>query len=101
MGVEDLICSEAFLQRGGRCGKLMRLMDWQRTPLGEPVKWSPGLKASTSIALHSSLPIIIWWDEQLVMLYNDAALDLLGPGHPEAMGRPAHEVLPEIQKAVL
>jgi signal transduction histidine kinase len=101
MSVEDLICSEAFLQRGGRCGKLMRLMDWQRTPLGEPVKWSPGLKASTSIALHSSLPIIIWWDKKLVMLYNDAALDLLGPSHPEAMGRPAREVLPEIQKAVL
>jgi signal transduction histidine kinase len=100
MSVEDQVCSEAFLQKGGRCGKLMRLMNWQRTPLGEPEKWSPGLKAVTSIALHSSLPMIIWWGDMSIMLYNDPALRILGPNHPEAMGRTALDVLPEVQKGV-
>lgn len=96
MSTEDLTSSYQFMMRGGRCGKLMRLMDWQKTLLGSPEIWSPNLKTAISVCLNSRLPIVIWWSEDLVMFYNDACLGILSAKHPEAMGRPGHETWPEV-----
>ncbi|MBV9385796.1 MAG: response regulator, partial [Chroococcidiopsidaceae cyanobacterium CP_BM_ER_R8_30] len=41
-------------------------------------------------------PMVIWWGEDLTLLYNDAWLPILGSKHPQALGRPGQAVWSEI-----
>jgi signal transduction histidine kinase len=100
MSIEDMLSSQAFLQKGGRCGKLIRLMDWRKTSLHDPDEWPQELRAVTNICLHSNIPMIVWWSERLIMLYNDAALRLIGSKHPDAMGAEAGDMLAGFHDAI-
>lgn len=40
-------------------------------------------------AMDSSLATVIWWGEDLLQFYNDAAIEVMGAGHPAAFGAPA------------
>lgn len=46
--------------------------------------------------LHCRTPVFLAWGPELSFLYNDAYLDILGPRHPAALGRPFHQVWPEV-----
>lgn len=82
---------------GGEMGKLMRTLDWSQTPLGTVEQWPQSLRTAVSICLASRFPLLIWWGPELVMLYNDAYLPLLGTTkHPQAMGQRGRECWPEI-----
>ena len=71
-------------------------MDWSDSPLGPTRGWPQSLKTAVSILLTSRYPMFIWWGEDLLNLYNDAYIPVLGARHPEALGRPASEVWHEI-----
>lgn len=86
----------AFLLGGGEMGSLMRSMDWSLTSLGDSSTWPSGLRSALSICLGSGFPIGIYWGSELALLYNDAWSPIPGNKHPWALGRPAHEVWPEI-----
>ncbi|HEU5103310.1 MAG TPA: PAS domain S-box protein [Roseiflexaceae bacterium] len=89
------------LAGGGEMGALMRSIDWARTPLGPIEGWPQSLRTSVSVCLHSSVPILLWWGPELVMLYNDAYRPLLGATkHPQAIGRAGREVWPEIWESI-
>jgi PAS fold len=75
---------------------LMRSQDWSQTPLGDLAGWSQSLKTAVSICLNSRFPMVIWWGQELVMLYNDAWRPILGTKHPKALGRPGREMWAEI-----
>ncbi len=75
--------------------QLMRSHNWEDTPLGVIAHWSPNLCTAVSICLNSRFPMVIWWGRELVLLYNDAWLPIVGNKHPEALGRPGHEVWAE------
>jgi hypothetical protein len=85
-----------FLSGGGEMGALMRSRDWSATPLGSPETWPQSLRSAVSICLGSSFPICIYWGQELALLYNDAWSPIPEEKHPEALGRPAREVWPEI-----
>ncbi|WP_239381817.1 SpoIIE family protein phosphatase [Frankia sp. CIT1] len=85
---------------GGTTGALMRDLDWAATPIGSPWAWPPSLRTAIGICLSSRFPIVIFWGPQLVKIYNDAYLSMLGAKHPGAMGRPAEAVWTEIWDAV-
>ncbi|MDQ2843550.1 MAG: PAS domain-containing protein [Acidobacteriota bacterium] len=90
-----------FLAGGGEMGALMRSFDWSQSPLGPPEFWPQSLKTSVSICLNSRFPIIIWWGPDLVVLYNDDYIPILGGKHPgRALGRPGREVWEEIWPVV-
>jgi signal transduction histidine kinase/ActR/RegA family two-component response regulator len=85
-----------FLQGGGEMGKLIRGLDWSETPLGAVEQWPQSLRTSVSSCLNSRFPILLWWGKDLVKIYNDAYVPILGNKHPGALGKPGKEVWPEI-----
>ncbi|SDP63401.1 Signal transduction histidine kinase [Pedococcus dokdonensis] len=75
---------------------LARATDWAATPLGPPESWGPELCAAIRTVLPSKVPMLLWWGEDLVQVYNDAYRPFLGSKHPGAMGQPGAECWPEI-----
>jgi PAS domain S-box-containing protein len=86
----------SFLPRGGAVAELIRSIDWSTTALGSEDDWPQSLRTSISICLNSRFPMLIWWGPQLVKIYNDAYIPMLGAKHPWALGRPGRDVWPEI-----
>jgi signal transduction histidine kinase/DNA-binding response OmpR family regulator len=86
----------AVLAGGGELGQRMRGIDWASTPLGPVESWPQSLRTCMRIVLTSRQPMFVWWGEQLINLYNDAYISILGGKHPAALGRPAPEVWREI-----
>jgi len=85
------------LAGGGDMGALMRARDWSETTLGPVADWPQTLCTAVSICLNSRYPMLIWWGQDLVMLYNDAYRPMLGSTkHPRALGQSGQEVWPEI-----
>lgn len=70
-------------------------VDWASTPLGPIDAWSPTLRNSVDLMLHSSFPMTLLWGEQFALVYNDAYAPMIGDKHPAALGEPAESVFPE------
>ncbi|MBP2302761.1 PAS domain S-box protein [Azospirillum picis] len=66
----------------------MRAHDWAATPLGVPETWPQSLRAAVALMLRSRQAMFIGWGPEVTFLYNDAYPPILGPRHPEALGRP-------------
>ena len=90
----------SFLDGGGELGALMRSHDWHATPLGAPEDWPRSLKTAVRIMLTSRQPFWLGWGPDLTYLYNDAYRSIIGGKHPEALGKPFHEVWREIWDVV-
>jgi signal transduction histidine kinase/DNA-binding response OmpR family regulator len=86
----------AWLAGGGEMGERIRCLDWAATPLGPPSAWPQSLRSAVSILLPSKAQICLFWGPELVKLYNDAYIPVLGLKHPKMLGRPAREVWSEI-----
>lgn len=86
-----------LIEGGGEVGKLMRFIDWDKTPVGPFEVWPQSLKTALSICLGSKFPMLVWWGRDLTVFYNDAYIPLAGPlKHPMFIGRPAREQWSEI-----
>ncbi|MDB5840319.1 MAG: hybrid sensor histidine kinase/response regulator [Herminiimonas sp.] len=90
-----------FPASGGEMGALMRTHDWIDTPLGPPSEWPQSLHSAVGLILGSNFPMFILWGEQLVYIYNDAYIPILGARHPDTLGRPFSEVWPELRMDIL
>ena len=88
--------SEASLGRGGEMERLVRSLDWSKTPLGAPESWSPALTTTVRILLASAFPMLLWWGPDYISLYNDAYIPILGQKHPWGLGKPVRECWAEI-----
>ena len=77
-------------------GELIRTMDWSESSLGNPDQWPQSLRTSVSICLNSRFPLLIWWGNDLVKIYNDAYREIISKKHPKAMGAKGADVWPEI-----
>ncbi len=76
-------------------GPLMHGHDWAATPLGPMEGWPQDLRATVRLMLRSRQAMFIGWGADVTFLYNDAYLNILGPRHPQALGRPMSEVWPD------
>lgn len=81
---------------GGEMGRLVRELDWSQNPLGAPAQWPQSLRTAVSICLQSRFPMLIWWGEARVMIYNDAYRPMLGDKHPRSLGQAGRESWGEI-----
>ncbi len=81
---------------GGEMGERIRNFDWSRTPIGPIEQWPPSLVTSVRIMLASRQPIWIGWGPEFIYLYNDPYKAIIGGRHPSALGKPSHDVWPEI-----
>lgn len=73
----------------------IRAYNWSKTPLGPIDGWSETLLASVNLMLHSPFPTILSWGEEMVFLYNDAAISTLTVKHPKALGADYRDVFRE------
>ncbi|HEY6810606.1 MAG TPA: hypothetical protein VIZ70_05725, partial [Propionibacteriaceae bacterium] len=75
-------------------------LDWSATVLGPRDSWPALLRLLVDLCLDSEFPVQISWGPELLVLYNDAYIPLLGADkHPWALGRPASEVGPHLWPA--
>jgi PAS domain S-box-containing protein len=70
--------------------------DWAKTPLGPRERWPRPLWQIVEIILGSGFPMAVRWGPELVTIYNDAYIPVLGDKHPDALGKPVREVWAEI-----
>ena len=86
---------------GGVMGKLISEFDWAATPIGPAASWSESLKNLVSLMLVNRFPMLLWWGEQYVQIYNDAYIPVLGRKHPSpGLGRPGYECWDEIWSVI-
>jgi PAS domain S-box-containing protein len=81
---------------GGQMGDCIRKFDWKSTALGSFESWPTSLQVAVEICLNTKFPIHIWWGPELINLYNDAFISILGRRHPAALGQPAKSIWSEI-----
>ncbi|HVL36343.1 MAG TPA: ATP-binding protein [Burkholderiales bacterium] len=77
-------------------GRLFRATDWSATPLGPLQKWPTSLLTAVGICLNSRFPMFVWWGPELVNIYNDAYIPVLGKRHPAGFARSAPTIWGEI-----
>jgi PAS domain S-box-containing protein len=73
----------------------IRVHNWSKTPLGPIEGWSETLLTTVNLMLHSPFPTILSWGEEMVFLYNDAAISTLTVKHPKALGADYRDVFRE------
>jgi PAS domain S-box-containing protein len=78
----------------------IRAYNWSETPLGPIKGWSETLLATVNLMLHSPFPTILSWREEMVFLYNDAAISTLTAKHPKALGADYRDVFHEAWELV-
>jgi len=78
---------EDWLVGGGEMGKLIRSMDWSKTPLGPIESWPQSLRTTVSLCLASNFPISLAWGPKHVQIYNDGYWPICGEKHPHSMGQ--------------
>lgn len=79
----------------GALADAYRAVDWSRSPVGDPSTWSPTLLQALETAWSSRFPITLIWGPELVLLYNEAYVALIGDKHPAALGERTRTVFPE------
>lgn len=76
---------------------LVRRTDWSATPLGPIASWPTALRALVATMMCSPHPMLLFWGEELVQIYNDAFLPSFGRSkHPAALGQNARECWEEV-----
>ena len=95
--IEEQIKTYHFLEGGGEMGRLTREFNWSATTLGPVSAWPQSLRTIVDVILHSEVPMLLWWGDDLIQFYNDAYRPSLGENgkHPVALGQPGAECWPE------
>lgn len=75
-----------WLIGGGEMGKLVRAMDWSKTPLGPRNQWPQDLRTAVNLCLNSNFPIAMAWGPHATQIYNDGYWPICGAKHPHSMG---------------
>ncbi len=79
----------------GMAGRI-ESFDWVRSPLGPRSEWPATLRLMVGIALKTRFPMVIFWGRDLVQVYNDAYVPILGARDAGALGQFARDSWPEI-----
>jgi signal transduction histidine kinase/CheY-like chemotaxis protein len=96
----DETAAQSLFSGPGESLSLLRSRDWSATPVGPVSRWPAELLAAVRTVLSSRMPIMIWWGPDLVQIYSEAMVPLLGDKHPVALGQPATECWAEAWAAV-
>ncbi len=80
----------AAIQANGS-GTILDSREWESTTLGSASDWPAELRYAVTTVMPSGVPMMIWWGPDLIQIYNEAYVPLLGNKHPDSMGQPAAE----------
>ena len=81
-------------------GRRIAEFSWHQTPLGASERWPRSLHSIVRTILGSRYPMILLWGPELVQLYNDAYIGLIGAKHPDALGRSIRDTQAESWDAI-
>ena len=88
--------SDALMIRESEMAERFCGFDWAATPLGPQATWPQSLRIAVGVCLNSRFPMFVWWGPDLINIYNDAYISVLGQRHPRAFGVRAESVWEEI-----
>ncbi|MBV8217279.1 MAG: hypothetical protein JO325_02350 [Solirubrobacterales bacterium] len=94
LGVPEDLAAAARL--GGEMGSRIVEFDWAGHRLGGMDGWPDWMRVTVAEMLASRFPIVLWFGDELFLMYNDAYLSVLGEKHPAALGAPGRVVWSEI-----
>ena len=80
----------------GATSDVIRNLEWSAKPLGPCEHWPPTLRTTVELVLACQFPMIALWGLDLIQIYNDGYLTLMGAKHPAGMGQPTSECWPEV-----
>ncbi|KAH8712095.1 hypothetical protein GQ44DRAFT_689557 [Phaeosphaeriaceae sp. PMI808] len=72
--------------------RYFRTVEWAQTSLGPMDVWPPELRNVVNLCLNDINPCMLLWGRDVIMIYNEAYVQLIGIMHPHAMGRSAREI---------
>ncbi len=82
--------AKPFIGGNSEMSGRVRTFDWSATSLGPAALWPVSLKTVVRLMMSAAQPMVLWWGNDLVQMYNDAFVPSFGVGkHPEALGRMA------------
>jgi hypothetical protein len=70
--------------------------DWSGTALGDESEWTPTLRSVVGTMLNSRFGMVLFCGPDMVQVYNDAYVPMLGDRHPWALGAPAPVVWADV-----
>jgi signal transduction histidine kinase len=70
-------------------------LQWSATLVGGLETWPQSLRATIKTLLGSRYPMILLWGPDLIQIYNEAYIGLIGDKHPGALGRSIRETQAE------
>ncbi|EUC38034.1 hypothetical protein COCCADRAFT_83786 [Bipolaris zeicola 26-R-13] len=88
----DWTDEETFPDRLSPHAAWARSIDWSSTPLGPMRSWSSELRSFCNLVMMDPQPAVIFYGPDLIMIYNEAEIGLLGGFHP-CMGESARVAL--------
>ncbi|HEX8526486.1 sensor histidine kinase [Allosphingosinicella sp.] len=77
-------------------GTLIRDVDWSATPFGLIETWPAPLRFAAQLCERASVATAVYWGDEFRIIYNLSFAPVLRERHPEALGRPAAEVWPDL-----
>ena len=72
-----------------------RSIDWSSTSLGPMSSWSSQLRSIANLVMQDPRPAVVFYGPDLIMIYNEAEIELLGGFHP-CMGVSARVALKSV-----
>ncbi|KAF2128014.1 hypothetical protein P153DRAFT_319207 [Dothidotthia symphoricarpi CBS 119687] len=72
-----------------------RSIDWSSTSLGPMKLWSSQLRNAANLVMQDPQPAVVFYGPDLIMIYNQAEIELLGDFHP-CMGVSARVALASV-----
>ena len=79
---------------------IFRRADHARTVLGPLSDWGPALRFFTTMVFADSRAACLYWGKDHIAIYNENASVMMGQAHPDMLGRPLREGLPEVAVSV-
>jgi PAS domain S-box-containing protein len=92
----DPSLAAGFLARAGELGRLIAEHDWRATSVGPIASWPAYLRSTVSTVLRSPVAIVTLWNDDGVMIYNDAYSVFAAARHPHLLGSKVREGWPEV-----
>ena len=99
-GYPRCVLSHSLFDGAGSLRPDYERVDWAATSLGPVSSWAPSLRGTLSLALATRFPVTLLWGPDLVLLYNEAYVPLIGDKHPAALGVAAEVVFPEVWESI-
>ncbi|KAF2502659.1 hypothetical protein BU16DRAFT_16632 [Lophium mytilinum] len=72
-----------------------REFNWSETSLGPMNQWPEHLRTIVNVVMKDTNPAVIFWGDDVVLIYNEAYIEVLGVLHPMAFGKSARLAVSE------